>query len=133
MDNMQAVFLNSIGHGNKRKSCKISTIGALGVWLFQVQMGMSQTRKVFHKILHNSVQEIHKLYIIQVYKILLNTLSDQRWASKLTNPQFFGPILLLHICKIHRCASPQIANPHIFMINLKITNLLISSEYSIYN
>jgi hypothetical protein len=43
-------------------------------------------------------------------------------GGQIANPQTLGLIPLSQIRKSLGCASPQIANPQIFMINLQIAN-----------
>ncbi len=49
--------------------------------------------------------------------------------QKIENPQILGLIPLSQILIFRRCASPQIANPQIFMINSQIVNPQISTKY----
>jgi hypothetical protein len=48
---------------------------------------------------------------------------------QITNWQILMIIPLLQISKCLRCASPQIANPQIFMLNRQIANPQISAKY----
>jgi hypothetical protein len=48
------------------------------------------------------------------------------FCPQILNPQNLGLIPLSKICKFLRCASPKIANLHIFMIYQKIANPQIS-------
>jgi hypothetical protein len=50
-------------------------------------------------------------------------------SLQIANPHIPGLIPQSQIRKILMCASPQIANPQIFMIFLQIANLQISTKY----
>jgi hypothetical protein len=84
---------------------------------------------------HDNYQNSHLIlnlktsyYIIWKVRLLAGQANIFE-SPQIANPQILGFIPQLQNCKFLRCASPQIGNPPIFIMNPQIANPQISTKF----